>query len=160
VELLSQEYFKIIDIVAQYDDRLMIIKGWSITVGLAIIGYAFQQGQRAILLLCCVSAICFAFVDAKFKEYQVGYYSRMRVIESCAAKPEDKRAICNPLQIDSSWNTSSHWYGVFLQFGKLGVLMPHFVLFFLALLLYTRWNQVSVKNQLTIQSSRPPEGGG
>jgi hypothetical protein len=160
MELLSQEYFKLVDILAQYDDRLMVIKGWSITVGLALIGYAFQHGQRAILLLCCVSTLCFAFVDAKFKEYQVNYYPRMQAIEECVARPQEQRAACIPLQINSWWTASQVWYGVFLQFGKLGVLMPHFVVFILGLWLFLRWNSLSAKSQLTNKSSRPPKGGG
>lgn len=63
----------------------MVIKGWSITVGMALIGYAFQQQKRSILLLCVVSSICFAFVDAKFKEFQVSYYPRLEAIEKCKA---------------------------------------------------------------------------
>jgi len=81
----------------------MLIKGWSITVGMGLIGYAFTYKKRAILLLSMVAAFCFILVDAKFKEYQVVYYKRMETIENCfksGFKPEKK--ICFTPAIDLS----------------------------------------------------------
>ncbi len=157
MDLLAQEYFKLVDVISGFDGYLMTVKGWSITVGLALIGYAFQQKQKAILLLCCASAFCFSFVDAKFKEYQVSYYPRMQQIESCFA--EEPAVNCSPLKIDSSWSESKNWYGVFLQYGKLGVLMPHFILFVLALFLYLKPKYFVPTQQLTSQARGTPKSG-
>jgi len=155
MELIAQEYFKIIDIIGQYDGLMMTIKGWLITVGMALIGYAFQQRQRSILLLVLVSAVCFSLVDAKFKEYQTSYYPRMRTIEKCIST-KNELAACLPLQVDASWSESKVWYGVFLQYGKFGVIMPHFIVFLLALFLYVKPDILFTNSQLTNQSSRSP----
>ncbi len=133
MDLLAQEYFKIIDIINSYDGYLMSIKGWSITVGLALIGYAFQQKNKSILLLCCVSSICFVLVDAKFKQYQTSYYPRMKAIEACKRGESNS---CTALQVDSSWTKSKAENRYLQQLGKSGVTMPHFILFILASLLF------------------------
>ena len=133
MEILAQEYFKIVDVISIYDGHLMAIKGWSITVGMALIGYSFQQKQKMILLLCCTSSICFALVDAKFKQYQTSYYPRMREIEICI---NTEKASCPVLQIDRSWVSSKSQNGYIQQFGKVNVLMPHFILFLLSIFLF------------------------
>jgi hypothetical protein len=133
MEILAQEYFKIIDIISSYDAHLMTIKGWSITVGLAFIGYAFQQKNKKLLLLCCASAVCFLLVDAKFKQYQVSYYPRMQAIEKCM---EEENTSCTVLQVDRSWTEAKSQNGYFQQLRKAGVTIPHLILFILALALY------------------------
>ena len=120
MDLLAQEYFKILDVVSSYDAHLLTIKGWSITVGLALIGYAFQQKNRSILLLCCVGSICFILIDAKFKQYQTNYYPRMQTIEICINKTNNE---CPVLQIDRSWNKSNLNNGYAQQFGRANVFM-------------------------------------
>ncbi|GGZ73285.1 hypothetical protein [Paraglaciecola chathamensis] len=157
MDLLAQEYFKLIDVISGFDGYLMTVKGWSITVGLALIGYAFQQKQKSILLLCCASALCFSFVDAKFKEYQVSYYPRMQQIENCFVKEPSEN--CSPLKVDGSWSETKKWYGVFLQYGKLGVIMPHFILFVLALFLYLKPQYFVPAQQLTSQARGTPKSG-
>ena len=136
-QLVAQEYFKIMDVIAQYDGLVVAIKGWSITVGVAIVGLALQQRNRNMLLLCLVSSMAFSFVDAKYKEYQVSYYSRMQIIEKCASG-ELLGKQCSPLRVDESWRKSKVWYGVFLQYRNSGVFMPHAFTFFVALFLYMR----------------------
>jgi len=146
MELLSQEYFKIMDVISFYDGYLMTIKGWSITIGMALIGYAFQQKNKSILLLCCVSSICFALVDAKFKQYQTSYYPRMQNIEVCI---NENKPSCPPLQVDSAWNKSKSQNSYLKQFSTAGVFMPHFIIFMLALLLFFVPKSIEQNSQLT-----------
>ncbi|MDC0611659.1 hypothetical protein OAP63_13060 [Vibrio sp.] len=145
MEYLSTEYFKLIDIIGQYDSYLMMIKGWSITVGIAIIGYAFQQSNRSVLLLCVVSSLSFYLMDAKFKEYQVSYYPRMKAIEQCV---EDNPNLsnttlnignpCEVFKIDRSWKQAKNESGFTKSFANLGVAFPHFILVILSIFLYLK----------------------
>jgi len=139
INLLKEEYLKVIDIVSAYDGYLMIIKGWSITVGLALIGYAVKEKQRSLLIACMIGAIAFTFVDAKFKEYQVAYYPRMSAVEQCMiSKQADPNTKCVVFSVHTSWQHAKEWYGIILQLFKLGVLIPHIFIFFLAAYLYRR----------------------
>lgn len=146
MSLISDEYLKIIDLISQYDSHLLIIKGWSITIGMAFIGYSFQQKNKSILLLCIVSSICFAFIDAKFKEYQVSYYPRLDMIEKCMVKAsaqpisekEEELTYCSSFNIHGSWDANKKWYGVFLQLFKLNVWLPHLILVIFSLFLYRK----------------------
>jgi len=148
MSLVSDEYLKIIDLISQYDSHLLIIKGWSITIGMAFIGYSFQQKNRSILLLCIVSSICFAFIDAKFKEYQVSYYPRLEMIEKCMVKAsvqaisevENTLTYCSSFNTNGSWHANKKWYGVFLQLFKLNVWLPHLILVIFSLFLYRKSN--------------------
>ncbi|MGF1748625.1 hypothetical protein [Vibrio cionasavignyae] len=145
MENLSAEYFKLVDIISQYDGYLMMIKGWSITVGLAIIGYSFQQANKSILLMCVVSTLSFYVMDAKFKEYQVSYYPRMKAIEHCvefAPRLSEKElniaATCELFKIDRSWTQTKKDSSFVDVFFKLGVAFPHLILLVLAAFLYFR----------------------
>ncbi|PTQ15352.1 hypothetical protein CWO33_10565 [Vibrio splendidus] len=145
MENLSAEYFKLIEIINQYDNYLMTIKGWSITVGIAIIGYAFQQTKKSILLLCIVSSLSFYVMDAKFKEYQVSYYPRMRAIENCVESiPRISNTTlhastpCDLFKIDRSWTQAKTKSSFVDSFINLGVAFPHFILIILAVLLYLK----------------------
>ena len=83
-EDLSREYYALVDIVAGADGRLLIVKGWSVTLSLAALGLGFQQQHYALFGLGAVSAAAFWFLDALMKGHQIRYYSRMRDIEVAA----------------------------------------------------------------------------
>ncbi len=143
MENLSLEYFKLVDIIAQYDGYLMMIKGWSITVGLAIFGYAFQQVNRSILLLAIVSSVSFYLMDVKFKEYQRSYYPRMQTIERCVDSIDSKLNVkinsnnsCELFKIDQSWVSAKSSGQVFDSAFNFGSAFPHVILFILSIILY------------------------
>jgi hypothetical protein len=39
------EYYAILDVITGFDQRIMIVKGWSVTLSLAALGLGFQQGH-------------------------------------------------------------------------------------------------------------------
>ena len=47
-EDLSKEYYAILGVVSEYDGRLMVVKGWSVTLSLAGLGLGFQQQHYAL----------------------------------------------------------------------------------------------------------------
>lgn len=80
-EDLNKEYYALLGVVSEYDGRLMIIKGWSVTLSLAALGLGFQQQHYALFALAAATALAFWFLDVLMKGYQVRYYGRMRDIE-------------------------------------------------------------------------------
>lgn len=83
-EDLTREYYALVDAVAGADGRLMIVKGWSVTLSLAALGLGFQQQHYALFGLAAATAAAFWFLDGLMKGYQLRYYGRMRDIEVAA----------------------------------------------------------------------------
>ncbi len=82
---LSAEYYALLDVVSAFDQRLIVVKGWSVTLSLATLGIGFQQGQPALFGLAAATALVFWVLDALTKRHQMRYYARMRDIEVAAA---------------------------------------------------------------------------
>jgi hypothetical protein len=106
-EDLSKEYYAILGVVSEYDGRLMVVKGWSVTLSLAGLGLGFQQQHYALFALAAATALAFWFIDMLMKGYQLRYYSRMRDIEYAAfqinAVPLGDLGTTSAPRIDMSW---------------------------------------------------------
>ena len=85
-EDLAKEYYALVSTVSDFDARLMVIKGWSVTLSLAALGLGFQQQHYALFGLGALTALGFWFLDLLVKTFQVRYYPRMRDIEYIASK--------------------------------------------------------------------------
>lgn len=81
---LNREYYSILSVVSEFDQRAIVIKGWSVTVSLAALGIGFQESNFALFGLAAATAAGFWFMDALNKRFQLQYYSRMRDIEVAA----------------------------------------------------------------------------
>ncbi len=106
---LQAEYFKIVDIVTAFDQRLLTIKGWGVTLSLASIGIGFQQRHYGLFLVAAISGLAFWLVEGVTKIHQMRYYPRMGDIEVAAynlyrADTEDG-PVSSPL-IDWGWYTA------------------------------------------------------
>jgi hypothetical protein len=75
---LKEEYYKIVDIVTGFDQRLLTIKGWGVTFSLATAALGFNYG---LLLIAAASALAFWIVEASVKRHQMRYYPRMGMAE-------------------------------------------------------------------------------
>ena len=75
-EDLTREYYALVDAVAGADGRLIIVKGWSVTLSLAALGLGFQQQHYALFGLGAATAAAFWFLDGLMKGHQVRYYGR------------------------------------------------------------------------------------
>src|SRR4051812_37192324 len=106
---LQAEYFKLVDIVASFDQRLLTIKGWGVTLSLASLGLGFQQNHYGLFLVAAVSGLAFWLLEATTKLHQMRYYPRMGDIEVTAYKlfsmPVEHGRASTPL-IDWSWTTA------------------------------------------------------
>lgn len=80
-EDLVKEYLAVVDVVGDFDGRVMTVKGWSVTLSLAGLGLGFQQGHYALFALAAATALAFWFIEGQMKTQQWRYYSRMRDIE-------------------------------------------------------------------------------
>ena len=104
---LGTEYQAIVKVVSDFDGRLMIVKGWSVTLSLTSLGLGFYQGHYALFALAAGSALAFWFIDGDMKRHQMRYYARMRDIEVAAFNLNHLdlggQIVSSPL-IDWSWN--------------------------------------------------------
>ncbi len=78
---IQEEYFELLAIVGNFDDRFLIVKGWSVTFSLATLALAFQKRSNGLLFVAALSALSFWVLEASMKAHQLGYYPRMRQIE-------------------------------------------------------------------------------
>jgi len=107
---LQAEYFKLVDLVSAFDQRLLTIKGWGVTLSLASLGIGFQQGHYGLFLVAAISAVAFWLVEGATKIHQMCYYPRMGDIEVASFNlfRADTRdgPVSSPL-IDWAWHTAS-----------------------------------------------------
>jgi hypothetical protein len=86
LEDMNKEYYALVAIVSEFDSRLMVVKGWSVTLSLAALGLGFQQQHYALFGLASLTALGFWFLDLLLKSFQVRYYARMRDVEYVASQ--------------------------------------------------------------------------
>jgi len=101
-ESLQREYFEILKVVSDFDGRLLLVKGWGVTFGLATLAAAFHKRSAGVFLVAALSGLCFWILEAQLKGHQMRYYPRMRHIEVVCAEGADPEHPASPL-IDWSW---------------------------------------------------------
>lgn len=77
----QQEYFALTDAITQFDQRLLTIKGWGVTLSLAALGFGFQYRSYGLFLVSCASSLAFWAIEAVTKRHQMRHYLRLREIE-------------------------------------------------------------------------------
>ena len=106
---LQAEYAQLVDIVSAFDQRLLTIKGWGVTLSLASLGLGFQQNHYGLFLVAAVSGLAFWLVEATTKMHQMRYYPRMGDIEFIAYElfqvPTPSGPASSPL-VDWGWYTA------------------------------------------------------
>ncbi len=107
---LQVEYYKLSDLVGAFDQQLLTIKGWGVTVSLAMLGVAFQQRHYGLFFVVAISGIAFWIVEAITKVHQMRFYPRMRAIEVICydqfGVSSESEKLSSPL-IDWSWQLGS-----------------------------------------------------
>lgn len=106
---LRTEYFKIVDIVTDFDQRLLTIKSWGVTLSLASIGIGFQQRHYGLFLVTAISGLAFWLVEGVTKGHQMRYYPRMGDIEVAAFnlyRVDTKDGPVSSPLIDWGWYTA------------------------------------------------------
>jgi hypothetical protein len=126
VGLLRDEYLLLQKFYEDFDGRIVTIKGWSATVGMAALGGGFYQ-SRFLWLFAAGAAVIFWLVEALWKSFQYMYAPRIQELET--AFRSDHFDDVSPLQVYNSWfkQLHNHGFGV-LSNARLGIVaFPHFV---------------------------------
>jgi hypothetical protein len=99
-----QEYFTLVKSVSEFDQRLLTVKSWGVTLSLAALGLGFQYRSYGMFLVAAASSIAFWSLESVMKRHQMRYYPRMREIEVSrhSRAAESDRAVSSP-RIDWSW---------------------------------------------------------
>jgi hypothetical protein len=106
-EWMLREYFALNDTVDRFDQRLLTIKGWGVTVGLASLGLGFHTTHYGLFLVAAVSGASFLAIEGLTKRHQVRHYLRMREIEVQRAFAPDWNG--SP-QIDWRWTVAESYF--------------------------------------------------
>jgi uncharacterized membrane protein len=79
---LKEEYFHLNKVVEDFDQRALLIKGWSVTVSMAGVAAVYSgKVSAAVFILAAVASLMFWFIEALWKGFQQAYYPRLRAIE-------------------------------------------------------------------------------
>lgn len=146
VDLLAQEYLHLQGAVEAFDDRILLIKGWSVTVSLAGLTAAVMKRSQTLLLISGLSAVLFWFIETLWKSFAATYNVRVRALEEAFRNGDTSMA---PFQIVSSWPEAWQavgWSGFLGRSVTFGVALPHAAILLVCLGLF-------VCNRL--QSRRP-----
>jgi len=126
VSMLKDEYLLLQKFYEDFDARIVTIKGWSATIGMAAIGGGFYQTHYLWLFGAAV-AVVFWLVEALWKSFQYMYAPRIELIEKAFAS--DDFSDIAPLQIYSSWfeTLQEHGFGIFGNLCLGIVAFPHII---------------------------------
>jgi hypothetical protein len=105
-----REYYRLVDIVADFDQRLLTVKSWGVTFALATLGLGFQQDHYGLFLVAAAGALGFWLIEASTKSHQMRYYPRMGDIEVLAHElygESTERGIASSPMIDWGWRTAA-----------------------------------------------------
>ena len=105
-----KEYYTLVDIVRDFDQRLLTVKGWAVTLSLAALGFGFQYQHAGLFLVASMSGVAFWAIEGLMKRYQARYYVRMREIEvATAATAKEHGDLAGPA-IDWSWTLAPRYF--------------------------------------------------
>jgi len=104
IEFIREEYFALMRAVSQFDDRFLVIKGWSVTFSFALIVSAVMKKIKLLFLVAALSAVSFWMLEASMKMHQMRYYPRMRQIET-ALNSGDETKLRGPA-VDWGWQAA------------------------------------------------------
>lgn len=123
---LKDEYLLLQKFYEDFDARIVTIKGWSATIGLAAVGGGFYQ-SRFLWLFAAGAALVFWVIEALWKSFQYMYGPRIAELEE-AFRTESFNELA-PLQIYTSWyETFSNSGFQVLAHLRLGIVcFPHAV---------------------------------
>jgi len=103
----KDEYFALVKVVADFDQRLLTVKGWGVTLSLAALGLGFQYRAYGFFLVAAASSFAFWVIEHAGKRHQMRHYVRIREIEVNRYRraSDDEKAYSSP-RTDWSWETA------------------------------------------------------
>ena len=97
---LQAEYYQLQKTIEDFDGRVLTIKAWSVTFGLASVVGAFVSKASLVFLIAAAGAGLFWLLESFWKTFQLGYYARVEKIE---AHFREELALDAPHQISTAW---------------------------------------------------------
>ncbi len=135
--LLKEEYFRLQQMVEEFDGKSLTIKAWSVTLSAAGIVAAYVEKAPIVLLIASGSALVFWMVEALWKTNQQAFYPRIRLIENHFSGSDNPVL---PLQIAHSWSAAWRQRGrarfAFTVMWWWHVALPHIAVAVVAALLF------------------------
>jgi hypothetical protein len=103
----KDEYFALVKSVADYDQRLLTVKGWGVTLSLAALGLGFQYRAYGFFLIAAASSLAFWVIEHAGKRHQMRHYVRIREIEvnQYLRASKEEKPFSSP-RTDWSWHTA------------------------------------------------------
>ena len=111
-DALLREYYEILNVVGEFDGRLLTVKGWGVTLSLAALAWGFEKQKYGLFLVAALSGLGFWIIETTMKRHQMRYYFRMREIEVQEyQRSEDAGAgaLSTP-RIDAAWSYAGYLY--------------------------------------------------
>jgi hypothetical protein len=105
-EPILEEYFKLVDLITEFDKRLLTVKSWGVTLSLASLGLAFQHKHWGFFLLSAISSLTFWIIEGTMKSHQMRFYPRMREIEMEREKISRSANEISSPRIDYTWENA------------------------------------------------------
>jgi uncharacterized membrane protein len=131
---LREEYFHLQKAVESFDERVLLVKSWSVTASLATFGLALKEKQSGLFLVASCSALLFWIIEAVWKSFQQAYYPRIRAIEEYMCSGESTE-LSSP-SILRSWASNWRWHN-FIRIMPWGhVCLPHAPIFIAGFILW------------------------
>lgn len=71
--------------ISALDTNMMTIRGWTITLIAAIVGFSLSQHHRSLLLVAMVGAVLFGLLDVRYRRTQLLHADRVDKVEQVIA---------------------------------------------------------------------------
>ncbi len=81
LDLLKKELDLITSVIGRYDSMLFQIKGWVITLWIAVVGFGLQSRLITVFILAFFIPVLFCFIEVEFKRIQRQYIYRGNKLE-------------------------------------------------------------------------------
>ena len=62
-----QEYFALVNVVSEFDQRVLTVKSWGVTLSLAALGLGFHYGSYGMFLVAAASSLAFWSLEGVMK---------------------------------------------------------------------------------------------
>ncbi len=132
-DLAVQEYFHLSSILESYDEKILTIKGWGVTVSLVLLGTAVLRKSRPTLLVSGLGAVAFWLLEAYY-----GIIARAhadRVVELERSLRTGSAAVPSPA-IYSSWSENFTWSDLTYRLFNVQTLVPNLLVVAVAAILF------------------------
>jgi hypothetical protein len=109
--MIQQEYFAVLELIKDYEKRLLTVKGWGVTLSLAALAWGFKDHKMGMFLVASISGLIFWIIEGVMKRHQMRFYQRMREIE-VAFYNYNRQAdeLLNAPLIDWSWTQAKLYF--------------------------------------------------